>query len=207
MTNTTPTVCIVDDDESIRQALLLLMKTENIPAVAYSGALEFLDKVAETTIGALILDVRMPGMSGMELQKQLQRRGLFIPAIFLTGHGDVDMAVDAMKDGAVDFVGKPFANDRLLDGVRRCFEIRSQHDKREYPDGDKAKRLLELLTPREYQVMDKLVAGKTNKEVARMLNISPRTVEVHRSNIMTKLQVKSLPGLVRLVLIATPDHH
>lgn len=205
MTGNTPTVCIVDDDESIRNALLFLMKAEKIPAVAYPSAQKFLEDIPKTTIGALILDVRMPGMSGMELQKQLQRRKQFIPIIFITGHGDVDMAVDAMKEGAVDFVEKPFVNERLLDSVRRCFEMGRHQGKGESLCDMDAQQLLKQLTPREHEVLDELVAGKTNKAVAKSLNISPRTVEVHRSNIMDKLQIKSLPELVRLVLKAYPD--
>lgn len=204
MSDSNLTVCIVDDDESIRNAVSLLMKTENITVYAYPGAQEFLDGMPQSLIGALILDIRMPGMSGLELQTQLRKRNKFIPTIFLTGHGDVSMAVKAMKEGAVDFFEKPFANEQLLESVRRCFVMEKEHDQEEARDKE-AQQLIRQLTPRECEVMEGLVAGHTNKEIAKLLAISPRTVEVHRSNIMGKLGVGNLTGLVRLALRISPE--
>jgi len=204
MSNTLPTVCIVDDDTAIQMALLFLLKSEEIPAIAYSSAQEFLEKMPKTKIGALILDVRMPGMSGLELQQQLQLQNSHIPIIFLTGHSDIPMAVQAMKYGAIEFYEKPFKNESLLVSIRRCFEIEQQHDQNQANDKH-AQQLVSQLTAREHEIMNVLVTGNTNKEIARELNISPRTVEVHRANIMRKLEANNLSDLVRLALRASPE--
>ena len=198
----TPMVHIVDDDSAVRDALTLLMQSDNVPCWAYNSAEDFLEKHAQLKLGCLLLDVRMPGMSGLQLIDELNKQNISIPVIFITGHGDVAMAVDAMKAGATDFIEKPFDNDYLLEKVHSCLtdcicldstkELKSQMDAR-----------LALLTKREKQVMDLLVDGKQNKIIADELNISVRTVELHRAKVMEKLQAHSLSDVVRTALQAS----
>ena len=198
----TPMVHIVDDDSAVRDALTLLMESDSVPCQAYNSAESFLEKHAQLKLGCLLLDVRMPGMSGLQLIDELNKQNISIPVIFITGHGDVAMAVEAMKAGATDFIEKPFDNDYLLAKVHTCLsdcisigctkELQSQMDAR-----------LALLTKREKQVMDLLVDGKQNKIIADELNISVRTVELHRAKVMGKLQAHSLSDVVRTALQAS----
>jgi two-component system response regulator FixJ len=193
------TVYIVDDDEPIRKSLGLLMKSAGYRAVSCASAQEFLDRFDSQSPGCVVLDVRMPGMSGLELQQLLADRGSPVPVIIMTGHGDVAMAVRAMKAGARDFIEKPFDNQALLDRIAEALadaEQQQLHDE----ELETARARLGLLTPRERETMELLVAGKLNKQVAADLNISVRTVESHRAKIMDKLQVRSLSELVRLSL-------
>jgi len=197
-----PMVHIVDDDDAVRDALSLLMQTEDIPYQTYSSAEDFLDHHAQSKLGCLLLDVRMPGMNGLELLALLKKEDVAIPVIFITGHGDISMAVKAMKDGATDFIEKPFDNERLIITVRNCLtecvsinntnELRHSLDER-----------LEKLTKREREVMEMLVDGKQNKVIARELNISPRTVELHRAKVMEKLHAHSLSDVVRTALLCS----
>jgi len=197
-----PMVHIVDDDDAIRDALSLLMQTESIPCQTYASAEEFLDQHAQSKLGCLLLDVRMPGMNGLELIDLLKEQDVSIPVIFITGHGDVSMAVRAMKSGATDFIEKPFDNERLLRLVSNCLvecvglNNSSQHRH------DMETRLARL-TKREREVMERLVDGKQNKVIAQELNISPRTVELHRSRVMEKLHAHSLSELVKTALLVT----
>ena len=195
-------VHIVDDDDAVRQALLLLMKSENIPAKAYASAEEFLEQGAEKEPGCLLLDVRMPGMNGLQLLELLKEKHISIPVIFITGHGDVVMAVQAMKLGASDFIEKPFDNESLLRRVRNCLqECITLNCTQELEH--EMERKISSLTKREREVMELLVAGKQNKVIARDLGISPRTVELHRAKVMEKLQVRSLSEIVRIALFSS----
>jgi len=196
-----PMIHIVDDDDAVRDALSLLLQAENIPYQSYASAEKFLDEHAQFKLGCLVLDIRMPGMNGLELLELLNKQNIAIPVIFITGHGDISMAVKAMKAGATDFIEKPFDNELLLRLVRNCLgecveinnAIQHQHE---------MEARLARLTKREREVMELLVDGKQNKVIAQELNISPRTVELHRSRVMEKLQVHSLSELVRIALIA-----
>lgn len=192
-------VHIVDDDDAVRQALLLLMESEDIPAKAYASAEEFLEQHAETEPGCLLLDVRMPGMNGLQLLELLKEKHVRIPVIFITGHGDVVMAVQAMKLGASDFIEKPFDNESLLRSVHICFKECIELNCTQELER-KMKSKISSLTKREREVMELLVEGKQNKVIARDLDISPRTVELHRAKVMEKLQVHSLSGIVRIAL-------
>ena len=197
---TEPVVYIVDDDEGIRVALSLLMKTKNYHSRACASAHEFLNVYERSRPGCLLLDVRMPEMSGLELQEKLADEAANISTIIMTGHADVSMAVQAMKNGARDFIEKPFRNQQLLDLIQVCLteDMAQQMDRVKHAY---ALEMLAQLTPREREVMQLLAEGNVNKQVAKKLNISVRTAEAHRSHIMKKLQLKTLPDLVRLALL------
>ena len=194
-----PTVFIVDDDEPVRSALRLLMKSVGYATATFESAQEFLECYATQQPGCLVLDVRMPGMSGMQLQQELNRRGATIPVVFITGHGDVPMAVEAMQSGAFDFLQKPFEDRELLDRVVKALAadaiMRAQQI-----EVDNIRKLLATLTPREHEVLGLMVAGKLNKIMAAQLGLSQRTVEVHRARVMEKLHARSLAQLVRMML-------
>lgn len=193
-------VYIVDDDDAVRDALEILFSSVSLPVRAFASAGSFLDAYDDGTPGCLLLDVRMPGMSGLELQDRLNRRGVTLPVVILTGHADVPMALRAIRAGAFDFVQKPFGNDALLDVVNRALATdaeRRLHDaaRRE------VRSCLSSLTERERQVMDEVVAGRTNKEIAYRLGVAERTVEVHRSRVMEKMRARTLADLVRKALL------
>ncbi|MGD8568650.1 MAG: response regulator transcription factor [Gammaproteobacteria bacterium] len=194
------TIYIVDDDEAVRGALALLMKSAGLKAETYESADAFLQYFDPQVGGCLLADVRMPGMTGLELQQELVKRKIDVPVIIMTGHGDVAMAVSAMKAGAVDFIEKPFRNQDLLDKIQQSLikadELQASHHQRA-----EALERLALLSNREREVMDLLVKGKLNKQIAAELDISIRTVEAHRAKIMDKLQAKSLPDVVRISLM------
>ena len=198
--STEPIVYIVDDDEGLRIALNLLMKTKGYHSRPCASALEFLDAYDRSRPGCLLLDVRMPEMSGLELQERLAAEAAKISTIIMTGHADVGMAVQAMKNGARDFIQKPFQNQELLDVIHICLteDTAQQMDREKHAH---ALKMLAQLTPREHEVMQLLAEGKVNKQVAAKLDISVRTAEAHRSHIMKKLQLKTLPDLVRLMLL------
>ncbi len=195
------TIYIVDDDEAIRKSLALLMRSEGYLAKTCSSAQQFLKSYVPAVPACVVLDVRMPGMSGMELQDLLIKREIHVPVIIMTGHGDISMAVRAMKAGACDFIEKPFENQLLLGRIEEALHDAMDELRR---DGEAAhaRERLELLTPRERETLELLVVGKLNKQVASDLNISVRTVEAHRAKIMEKLEVRSLSELVRLALLA-----
>ncbi len=194
-------VFVVDDDPPVRDSLALLLTVAGFPVRTFASAEAFLAAWQPHWRGCLLTDVRMPGMSGVALQQALRERGIRLPVIVMTGHGDVPLAVQAMKAGAVDFLEKPFDDAQLLERLEQC---RREDLARLAKEADRARRraALERLTPRERQVLDCLLAGKPNKIIAAELGISPRTVEVHRARVMEKLGVHSLPELVRLVLEA-----
>ncbi|MGQ0384549.1 MAG: response regulator transcription factor [Gammaproteobacteria bacterium] len=196
-----PTVFVVDDDAGVRGALVLLLKSLNLPCRAYGSAPEFLAEYDPESPGCALLDVRMPGMSGLELQQELNRRGALLPVIFITGHGDVPMAVEAMQHGAFDFLQKPFRDDELLDRVRRAL-ARDGELRAAVGEKGRIRERLARLTSRERQVLALMTAGKPNKVMAAELSVSQRTVEIHRAHVMRKLGARSLAQLVRMTLVA-----
>jgi FixJ family two-component response regulator len=194
------TVFIVDDDDGVRRALNTLMDSVGYAHVAYASAQEFLRHYQPDHPGCLILDIRMPEMSGLALQQELNRRGWHIPVIFVTGHGDVPMAVDAMKQGAFDFVQKPFRDQDLLDRVNRALQADADV-RRESAGKEAVQRRWSALTPREKEVMALIVEGKANKVIAMDLTLSERTVEIHRARVMEKMKVRSVAQLVKMSLL------
>ncbi len=195
-------VYVIDDDEALRDSIVFLLTTSGLEAAPYDGAEAFFAAVPRDTVeGCIVSDVRMPGMSGIELLKRLKSDGPDLPAIVITGHGDVPLAVEAMKLGAFDFIEKPFDDESLLNAVRTALTCRGE-ERRE--DGDREALLTRIatLTPREREVFNGLVEGHPNKTIAHDLGISPRTVEIYRANVMTKLQAGSLSELVRIAFVA-----
>jgi two-component system, LuxR family, response regulator FixJ len=197
-------VYVVDDDESMRQALSLLLNTVGYKTAAFASAREFLDKFKADAAGCLVLDIRMPGMSGLELQQHLNKMGSMLPLIFITGHGDVPMAVRAMKEGAFEFVQKPFRDQDLLDRVNHALQQDAQNRSTLAQRADVLQRL-ESLTPRERQVMDLVVDGAANKVIAIDLGLSERTVEIHRAKVMEKMAARSVAHLVKLQMNLSRD--
>jgi FixJ family two-component response regulator len=196
-----PTVYVVDDDEGVRSALALLLKSMGQPAATFGSAGEFLEKYDPDQPGCALLDVRMPGMSGLELQEELNRRGVVLPVIFITGHGDVPMAVEAMQRGAFDFLQKPFRDDDLAERIRRAL-ARDRKLRSQIGEKDQIRARLDRLTPRERQVLKLVTDGKPNKVMAAELGVSQRTVEIHRAHVMRKMGASSLAQLVRMTIIA-----
>jgi FixJ family two-component response regulator len=199
-----PIVYIVDDNDGMRETLEALFHSVKQAVKTFASAREFLAAYSMGQPGCLIADIRMPEMSGLELYEELKRRSIDLPVIFLTGYGDVDMAVGAMKAGAVDFIAKPYKAQDLLDRVRRAVNASVQLQ-REKVDHDAARDGLALLTQRERQVLDLIVAGESNKRIALQLDLSLKTVEFHRANVMRKLNAASLADLMRKV-IGGPQH-
>jgi two-component system response regulator FixJ len=194
-------VLVVDDDEAVRGSLKLLLKSAGLTARAYPSAAEFLAAHDDGQPGCLLLDVRMPGMSGLELQDELNRRGAIIPVIFITGHGDVPMAVEAMRRGAMDFLQKPFRDEDLIDRVNRAL-ARDRDNRAQLEARDAIRGRMARLTPRESQVLRLLATGKSNKQMAGNLGVSQRTVEIHRAHLMHKTEATSVAQLVRMLLVA-----
>lgn len=194
-----PTVFVIDDDEAVRNSLRLLLKSLNLSVHAYASAQEFLPTYHPRQAGCLLLDIRMPGMSGLELQQQLNLQGATIPVIFITGHGDVPMAVEAMQHGAFDFLQKPFRDQDLIDRVQRALE-RDALLRAQLRETDRIREHLDALTAREREVLDLMVSGKANKVMAAELGVSQRTVEIHRARVMEKMQARSLAQLVRMIM-------
>lgn len=192
-----PTVFIVDDDPSIRLAMQALMDSVNLAHEIFASADEYLDKVTDQRPGCLVLDIRMPGLGGLELQEELIRRGNTVPIIFITGHGDVPMAVEAMQKGAVDFIQKPFRDQDLLDRIREAINTDKERREEQQKHAEVAERLARL-TNREREVFDLVVTGKPNKVIAYELGVSQRTVEIHRARVMEKMQARSLADLVKM---------
>jgi two-component system, LuxR family, response regulator FixJ len=194
-----PIVFIVDDDEAIRNSLRLLVKSIGLNATILGSAQEFLASYDPLQPGCLILDVRMPGMSGLELQQQLNLRGAVIPVIFISGHGDIPMAVEAMQQGAFDFLQKPFRDQDLIDRVQRAME-RDRKNRAELSERSRIRERRDSLTPREREVLALVTSGKANKVMAADLGLSQRTVEIHRARVMEKMGASSLAQLVRMVM-------
>jgi len=194
-----PIVFVVDDDDAVRGSLRLLLKSVGLAAQPYGSAQEFLEHYSPDQPGCLVLDVRMPGMSGLELQQQLNMRGAVIPVIFITGHGDVPMAVEAMQHGAFDFLQKPFRDQDLIDRIQRALE-KDRGYRQELRKREQIRERRDSLTPREQEVLELVTSGKANKVMAADLGVSQRTVEIHRARVMEKMGAASLAQLVRMVI-------
>jgi two-component system response regulator FixJ len=193
-------VHLIDDDEGVRQAVAFLLATSGFAVRVYESATAFLDALPSVQQGCVVTDVRMPGIDGLALQRELKIRGVVLPVIVITGHGDVPLAVEAMKAGAVDFIEKPFNDESLLSAIRVAIDRHTQDARR----GDEIiaiKEKLASLSPREREVLDGLIAGLPNKTIAYDLKISARTVEVHRANLMTRMGAHSVADLVRMVFV------
>ena len=200
MADVQPLVFVVDDDEPVRDAIGMLLDTVGMDYASYDSAQAFLDDYDPARRGCLVLDIRMPGMSGLELQQRLSEMGAQIPIVFITGHGDVPMAVEAMKRGAVDFIRKPFRDQELLDRIHEA--LAEEADRRaQAQSADDLRRRVAALTPREREVFLRVADGQANKVVAIELGISERTVEIHRSQVMQKTRARSLADLVRIKLL------
>jgi two-component system, LuxR family, response regulator FixJ len=196
------TVHVIDDDDAARDSLAFLLRTADVSVRTYPSATEFLAAASSgMKVGCVVTDVRMPQMDGLELLRRLRALELTIPVIVMTGHGDIPLAVEAMKAGAADFFEKPFRDDLMLAAVRRVLGL-AQQDRAREAERDAVKERLATLSARERQVLEGLVAGKANKNIAFDLGISPRTVEIYRANVMTKMNAASLSELVRMALSA-----
>ena len=195
-----PVVHVVDDDVEVRQSLSFLLATAGLAVRVYESATAFLDVVKERPSGCILTDVRMPGTDGIEFLRRLKARGFSLPVVVMTGHADVPMSVEAMKEGAVDFIEKPFDDDLLIGMIQSALEAHERVAQRHGQSAEIQARL-DSLSERERQVLEGLVAGKANKVIAYDLGISPRTVEIYRANVMSKMQAGSLSELVRMALL------
>ncbi len=193
-------VHVIDDDDASRQSLAFLLQTADIEVETYASATAFLDRLAGVGASCIITDVRMPGMSGIDLLRRLKDLKVEAPVIVITGHGDIALAVEAMKIGAADFLEKPFDDEVLLASVRSALRQRDVDEKRHAERAEVESRLA-ALSNRERDVLEGLVAGRANKQIAYELGISPRTVEIYRANLMNKMQAGSLSDLVRMALV------
>jgi two-component system response regulator FixJ len=193
-------VHVIDDDEALRDSLTFLLRTADLEVMSHASAAAFLDALPLTGLTCVITDVRMPGLSGIDLLRRVRELGIEVPVIVITGHGDVPLAVEAMRFGAVDFLEKPFDDEILLQSVRSALRQQAGAARRQSERGEIEGRLA-TLSPRERDVLGGLVAGRANKQIAFELGISPRTVEIYRANLMDKMQAGSLSNLVRMALI------
>jgi two-component system, LuxR family, response regulator FixJ len=201
MPSETATVHIVDDDDALRESLAFLLGTARINVATHASASAFMEAIPGAKLSCVITDVRMPGMSGIDLLKRLREMKIEVPVIVITGHGDVPLAVEAMKVGAIDFLEKPFDDEVLLASVKAAIKRQGGEIKRNAERAEIVSRLA-ALSNRERDVLGGLVAGRANKQIAFDLGISPRTVEIYRANLMSKMQVGGLSDLVRMALIA-----
>lgn len=192
-------VFVIDDEEVVRDSIAMLMRSVGVSTKLFPDAISFLAVFKAELVGCLVLDVRMPRMSGLELQQELKRRGSTLPVIFMTGHGDVPMAVEAMRAGAVDFLQKPFKDDELIRRVQKALDQHGHECAHQRAQAD-IKQRFEALTPRERQVAWLIVAGHANKVIAIDLELSERTVELHRAHVMQKMEAKNLPQLVQMLM-------
>jgi len=200
-----PTVFVVDDDPAVRDSLRLLLESVGLTVATFAAAHQFLDAADPGQPGCVLLDIRMPGMSGLELQRRLLTRGINLPVIIITGHGDVTTAVQAMKTGAVDFLEKPFNDQVLLDLIHDAIN-RDLDFRRTSAEQSEVKRRLASLSPREAEVLELIIAGKANKVIAYELNIREKTVEAHRAKIMDKMHARAAADLVRIVTLYRSIH-
>ncbi|HMF22012.1 MAG TPA: response regulator FixJ [Pseudolabrys sp.] len=196
-----PVVHIIDDDEGLRESLAFLLRCAALEVRSFDSAKAFFDALPDATLGCVITDVRMPNMSGIELLRRLKELKMSVPVIVITGHGDVALAVEAMKIGAVDFFEKPFNDDLLVASVRAALRHREDQTRRD-AERIETEHRISTLSPREKDVLAGLIEGRANKQIAFDLGISPRTVEIYRANLMNKMQADSLSDLVRMALLA-----
>lgn len=197
-------VHLVDDDEAIRRSVGFALKTSGFQVRSYENGAEILTDAPDLETGCILLDIRMPGMDGLEVQEALRSKGVTLPVVIMTGHGDVTLAVRAMKAGAIDFIEKPFEKALLLSAIEHAMG-RLKQSAATLKDAREAQTKLQLLTARERDVLDGLSKGLPNKSIAYDLGISPRTVEIHRANLMAKLEVKSLSEALRIAFAAESD--
>jgi two-component system response regulator FixJ len=195
------TVHVIDDDEALRDSLTFLLRTARLDVQSYPSAAAFLEALPQANLSCVITDVRMPGMSGIDLLRRLRERKISVPVIIITGHGDIPLAVEAMRIGAIDFLEKPFDDEVLIASVRAALKQKEGEVKRHGERAEIEGRLA-ALSNRERDVLGGLVAGRANKQIAYDLGISPRTVEIYRANLMSKMKAGSLSDLVRMALIA-----
>ena len=195
------TVFLVDDDEAIRHSASFMLRHAGFMVKTYPDGITFLEQVTDENDGCILLDVRMPGMDGLAVQSVLNQRGINMPVIILTGHGDVPVAVEAMKGGAIEFLEKPYEKQALVGAIENAFNLLDSQSADDKRSAD-AKAKLTSLTPREMEVLECLVAGLTNKGIAQALSISPRTVEIHRAHMMEKLEADSLSNALRMAFLA-----
>lgn len=198
MLEITQTIYIVDDDKSVRSSLRLLLESAGYEVICFNSANEFLKfSLDSTTSGCLILDVKMPGLSGIELQKELALINNTLPIIFITGHGDLPMGIQAMKDGAVNFLSKPFDDEQLLDSIYEAL-LRDFNSQKKQSELNYIKQKINTLTQREFEVLRYLITGMLNKQIAHKLDISERTIKAHRKQVLDKMGIQSIAELVRL---------
>lgn len=197
----TPTIFVVDDDDAMRESLEFLLESVEMPVRTFASAQEFLDAYQPGLPGCLLLDVRMPGMGGLELQDRLRESGVRIPVIVMTGYADVPMAVRAMQAGALDFIEKPLNEQRLLERISQALE-QDEETRRSRDRIEPIRERLERLTPREHEILELVVQGLLNKQVASRLSLSVKTVEQHRARVMEKMEAGSLAELVRMAIVA-----
>ena len=195
------TVHVIDDDEALRDSLTFLLRTARLDVLSYPSATAFLEALPEANLSCVITDVRMPGMSGIDLLRRLRERKISVPVIVITGHGDIPLAVEAMRIGAIDFLEKPFDDEVLIASVKTALR-RKEGEAKRHGERAEIEGRLAALSNRERDVLGGLVAGRANKQIAFDLGISPRTVEIYRANLMSKMQAGSLSDLVRMALIA-----
>jgi two-component system response regulator FixJ len=201
--NSKPTVFLVDDDKAVRDSMRVLLKSAGIPLVSFGSAEEFLENVPENPVGCLLLDVRLPGVSGLDLLDQLEQRNIGMPVILLTEHAEVPMAVRAMRSGAYDFLEKPFKDKPLLDKLRQALGLGEKWQQTRDERSMVAKRLAKL-TPREREVLEHLVAGEKNRAIAETLGISRKTLDIHRAKVMSKMEARTTADLVRWFYLDNP---
>ena len=197
----TATVFVVDDDDAVRESLTLLLEAAGFVVAAFSTGFSFLETVRQAAEGCVVMDVRMPDIGGLEVHQELRRRNVALPVVVITGHGDVPLAVRAMKAGVTDFIEKPFSDETILGSIARALE-RGEESRHEQAAVGEILARAASLTAREREVLHELVAGHPNKVIAHHLSISPRTVEIHRARVMEKMQAPSLSALVRMALRA-----
>jgi two-component system, LuxR family, response regulator FixJ len=198
MKDDSPIIYLVDDDEAVRDSLGMLFRSIGLKHEAYPSALEFLERYDQQRHSCLVADIRMPGLSGLELQQRLNEQNAEVPILFITGHGDVPMAVTAMKAGAADFIQKPFRDQDLIDRIHKALAVDRERRKGR-AEQDEIRARIALLTPREKEVMERVVRGQANKVIAMDLGVSQRTVELHRARVMRKLRLRSVAELVHAV--------
>lgn len=196
---TQPTIFVVDDEADVRESVSLLVRSVGLAVETFATANEFLESCSADRPGCVILDVRMPGLNGLAAQQQLLKRGITLPVIFISGHGDIAMAVRAVRAGALDFLEKPFNDQDLFDCLQKAVEIDADNRAHVAAEAE-VERRLDTLTPREREVMERLVEGEVNKIIARQLGLSTRTVEIHRARVLHKMDVGNVSQLVRLML-------